>query len=217
MSSRQKHLLPTFKISCTNHWLCFLDRLAKQSWDLGSWGFSSTLRRWLMQGRAKEVPPPTKNWIIKIQTSHLCRQLQKGRGENPPTFQIVYCRTKYFIASIWLTHVTETTPYQVFWTVLLLGGDYPIYVTILHWYSIDCNLHFIQNVFDICTYTDGSDLLLPVVEVCSSNNCSWGDAGSWILDWNAVSERCYSLAMVPSTHTEKLPRRIIVRAWKTGR
>lgn len=98
VSSRQMHLLPTFKMSCTTQWPYYLDRLAKQGWDIGSWGFSSTWRRWLMQGRAKEVPPPTKNLIMKIQTSQLCRRLQKGRGKKPTHLpncllqdQIFYC------------------------------------------------------------------------------------------------------------------------------
>lgn len=144
--------------------------------------------------------------------------IERERGKNHPPSKLFAARPNILLPSSvrWLTRVTETTPYQAFRTVLLLGGDHPIYVTILHWYSIDCNLNFIQNVFDLCTYTDGSGSLLPLVQVCSSNNCSWGHARSWLLDWNAISERCYSLAVVPSTHTEKQPCRIIVRVRKTG-
>lgn len=160
LSSRQKHLLPAFKTSCTTLWLCFLDRLAKQGWDIGSWGFSQYLEKVTNIRQGKRNTTTNK----KIKNTNTDKSLiqevtdREGEKSHPPSKLCTATPNLLLPPAVrWLTRVTETQPYLVFRTVLLLDGDYPIHATILHRASIDCNLNFIQNLFDICTYTDGSD------------------------------------------------------------
>lgn len=199
-------------MSCLTQWLCFLDKLAKHGWEIGSWGSSSTLRRWLMLGREKAKQ--FKNTNTNKSLMQKVTEREKEKKPHPPS-KLCTARANLLLppALNWLTHVTETQPYQVFRTVLLLGGDHPKDVTILHWASVDCNSDFIQNAFDICTYTNGSDLLLPLVPVCRSNNAPGVMLGPG--HWTGMLFLRDALAWL-SAHTEKLPCRIIVRVGKTG-